>query len=162
MSPRNPAAEQCAIRLRAAVSGLSRRLRSATADVGLSPSKLATLAHVHHGGPMTPTELAAREKVKLQSLTRLLAELEAQGLLAREPHASDARQSVLSLSREGLAQLKAVARSRENSLAAAMARHLSAEEIATLQAACALMDRVAAELGEDATGADAQARNRRP
>jgi len=98
---------------------------------------------------MTPTELAAREKVKLQSLTRLLAELEAQGLLAREPHASDARQSVLSLTRVGLAQLKAVARSRESSLATAMAQHLSAEEIATLQAACALMDRVAAALGED-------------
>jgi DNA-binding MarR family transcriptional regulator len=123
VSPRNPAADQCAIRLRAAVSGLSRRLRSATADVGLiSPSKLATLAQVHRGGPMTPTELAAREKVKLQSLTRLLAELEAQGLLTREPHASDARQSVLPLTRAGLAQLKAVARSRESSLATALSQ----------------------------------------
>jgi hypothetical protein len=85
------------------------------------------------------------------------AELEAQGLLARAPHASDARQSVLSLTRAGLAQLKAVARSRESSLATAMAQHLSAEEIAALQAACALMDRVAAAPGEGVTGADAQA-----
>jgi DNA-binding MarR family transcriptional regulator len=114
----------------------------------LSTAKLAVLAQIHHRGPMTPTELAARERVKLQSLTRLLAELQADGLLARAPHDADARQSVLTPTGAGRARLKAVARLREASLEAAIGARLSASEIATLRKACDLIDEVAAHLDE--------------
>lgn len=149
MAARPADAAHCAIRLRSAVAALSRQLWAASADVGLSVGKLMVMSQLYHGGPMAPTELAARGRVKLQSLTRLLAELQEQGLLERTPHESDARQSVLSLTREGLACLKTVVQSRERSLAAAIGRHLSAEETATLLQACDLMERVAAAVGDE-------------
>ncbi|MFS2168281.1 MarR family transcriptional regulator, partial [Variovorax sp. Varisp62] len=60
-------------------------------------AKLSVLGQLHRYGPCTPTALAGLERVKLQSLTRLLAELEAEGWIGRTPHPSDGRQWLLSL-----------------------------------------------------------------
>ena len=72
-----PDPAQCASRLRSAVSLLARQLRSGSAAAD-SPSvaKLSVLGQLHQHGPCTPTTLAGLARVKLQSLTRLLAELE--------------------------------------------------------------------------------------
>ena len=148
---------QCAARLRTAVSQLSRQLRSgAAAPDGPSVAKLSVLGQLHRHGPCTPTALAAHERVKLQSLTRLLAELEAEGWIGRAPHATDGRQWLLSLTPEGLRRLKALMRSREAALARAIGATLSAEQRALLLQACGLLDRIAGALedgGEPSTGA---------
>ena len=138
---------QCAARLRTAVSQLSRQLRSgAAAPDGPSVAKLSVLGQLHRHGPCTPTALAGHERVKLQSLTRLLAELEAEGWIARAPHATDGRQWVLSLTPEGLRRLKALMRAREAALARAIGATLSAEQRALLLQACGLLDRIAGVL----------------
>jgi DNA-binding MarR family transcriptional regulator len=51
---------------------------------GISVAKLSVIAHIKRVGSVTPSALAAHEGVKIQSLTRLLAELEADGWLMRE------------------------------------------------------------------------------
>jgi len=120
-----------------------RQLRSAQPQDGISVAKLSVLGQLHRLGPSTPSELARRERVKLQSLTRLLAELEADGWVTRRPHGSDARQSVLSLTRVGVRMLTADVRRREAALLAAIQTSLSAAEQATLLSACGLIDRIA-------------------
>ena len=133
----------CAVRLRATVSQLTRQLRAALPADGISVAKLSVLGQLHRLGPLTPSELARRERVKLQSLTRLLAELEADGWLLREPHAADGRQSVLSPTALGARALTADVHRREASLVDAIAAVLTHAEQAQLLRACALIDRVA-------------------
>ena len=150
-------ARHSALRLRATVSHFTRRLRNALPPDGLSVAKLSVLGLLHRLGPQTPSELARRERVRLQSLTRLLAELEADGWLRRMPHAADGRQSVLSLTRAGVQALTADVQRREASLAGAIGATLSAAERAQLLKACALIERIAEALPDAPAAAPAAA-----
>src|ERR1700755_1168637 len=139
---------RCAARLRSAVSHLHRQLRCAPAEA-ISVAKLSALAHIYRAGSITPSELARRERVKLQSLTRLLAELQEQGWLARAQHESDARQTLLSLTRSGVRALSGDARRREGMLTDARRSRLTEEEVDSLSRACALIDRIADGINDD-------------
>ncbi|MBN8756874.1 MULTISPECIES: MarR family winged helix-turn-helix transcriptional regulator [Variovorax] len=155
MASTSPDPAQCATRLRNSVALLSRQLRSGSATPeGPSVAKLSVLGQLHRHGPNTSTALAALERVKPQSLTRLLAELEAEDWIARAPHPSDGRQSVLSLTPEGTKRLKAIMRSRESALTEAIGATLDAEQRAVLLQACELIDGLSATLALlDASGA---------
>ncbi|OGB33620.1 MAG: hypothetical protein A3F78_01940 [Burkholderiales bacterium RIFCSPLOWO2_12_FULL_61_40] len=144
--------EHCAVRLRAAVIQLSRQLRSVMQRDGLSVAILSALGQLYRGGAMTPTELARREGVKLQSLTRLLAELEFEGWIERKAHAADARQSVLSISLQGIRRLGTAVKGGELSLGQAIETRLSAEEQALLLRACALLDTLGEAMQEEGQG----------
>jgi len=140
---RHPGAGPVAIRLRASVSGLVRRLRNDPASAALAPAKWSVLAQLHHRGPLAPSELAGHERVRLQTLTRLLAEIESAGLIGREVDAGDGRRRVLSLTRAGRVALAAEVHRREASLRLAVHERLTPAERGTLLEACALLDRVA-------------------
>jgi DNA-binding MarR family transcriptional regulator len=137
-----------AIRLRAAVASLGRQLRATAAADGPGMAKLGVLGQLYRLGPMTPTRLAQLERVRLQTLTRLLAELATDRLIRRRADPDDARRSVLSIAPAGVRLLSADIRRREASLAAAIATHLDAHERHALLAACRLIDRVGEVLVE--------------
>jgi hypothetical protein len=67
---------------------------------------------------MSPTELARGEGVRLQSLTRLLAELQAEGWLRRRDDPADGRRSLLALTPKGSAGLRAAVEAAEQAMAA--------------------------------------------
>ncbi|MEU3336250.1 MarR family winged helix-turn-helix transcriptional regulator [Streptomyces sp. NPDC002144] len=90
-----------AARIRRGVIRLNRRLRQERGDGSLSPNQLSVLGHLHRRGPSTPGEVAAAERQRPQSLTRVFAELETEGLILRAPDPTDRRQSVLSLTEAG-------------------------------------------------------------
>jgi DNA-binding MarR family transcriptional regulator len=77
-------------RLRLSATRLARRLRQ-EAGMGLTPSQLAALATVHNHGPLTLGALADREQVAPPSITKVVAKLEADGLLVRTPDPGDRR-----------------------------------------------------------------------
>lgn len=145
--------EHCAVRLRAAVMQLARQLRSDMQRDGLSVSILSALGQLYRDGPMTPTELARREGVKLQSLTRLLAELEFEGWIERKASTSDARQSVLSISRQGSKRLGTAVKAGELSLAQVIETRLSEEEQILLLRACTLLDTLGEAMRAEGPGA---------
>ena len=156
--PSDPPISDCARRLHAAVTALSRQLRHGTDRAGPGPLRLAVLGQLHRAGPQTPSDLARREQVRLQSLTRLLAELEAQGCVLRGPHPSDARQSLLRITPAGQRLLADAVRGRERRVADALAAEApDAVALDQLLAAAALIERVAARLGPGATADDASA-----
>ena len=136
-------AAHVAIRLRAAVSHLGRQLRAGMPAQALGSAALSALSQLYRRGPLTPTQLAQHEGVRLQTLTRLLAELEAARQVSRRPHPTDGRQSVLALTPRGARVLTAEAQRREASLAAVLAQRLAPAERAALLAACELIERVA-------------------
>lgn len=111
--------------------------------------KLSVLSRLGRRGPMSPTELARGEGVRLQSLTRLIAELEAEGWVGRSDDPADGRRSLLALTREGAAGLRSAVEAAEQ----AMAGHLEAlpaDELALLHRACGLLDHLEQSLS--ATG----------
>ncbi|MEU8695296.1 MarR family transcriptional regulator [Streptomyces sp. NPDC048665] len=130
-----------AARLRRAVVRLNRRLRQERGDGGLSPNQLAVLGHLSRYGPATPGEIAAAERQRPQSLTRVYAELETEGLIARERGTDDRRQSVLSLTGPGRRALERDMTERDAWLAEALGT-LGETERGVLNLAAAVMERL--------------------
>ena len=129
-----------AVRLRLAITRTSRRLRQ-EAGPGLSPTLTAALATVDRHGPLTPSELAARERVQRPTATRLVSRLEELGLLQRAADPLDRRSSLLSVTPEGKALLKQM-RERKTAFLAHRIEGLDSEERATLDRAAAILERL--------------------
>lgn len=87
-------------RLRLAVMRLSRLLRQ-NADTGVTPSQLSALATVDRNGPTSLGELAAFERVGPSTMTKIVAALEAAGLLERTTDPDDRRVAVASVTPAG-------------------------------------------------------------
>jgi DNA-binding MarR family transcriptional regulator len=113
--------------VRRGVMHLSRRLRAARGPGALSPSKLSVLSHLASRGAMTPGQLAGVEFQQPQSMTRLLAALEDDGLVERQQKADDRRQFLISVSDDGRRALGADVARRDHWLAEAMATLTGAE-----------------------------------
>ncbi|MER7835132.1 MarR family transcriptional regulator [Streptomyces sp. NPDC096040] len=130
-----------AARIRRAVVRLNRRLRQERGAGSLSPNQLSVLGRLYRHGPSTPGEIAVAERQCPQSLTRVFAELEAEGLVGRAPDASDRRQSVLSLTEAGRRALEADMAQRDAWLAEAFGA-LSETERGVLSLAASVMERL--------------------
>jgi DNA-binding MarR family transcriptional regulator len=122
---------------------LARRLKAERPADGLTSLELSVLGHLLRRGPMTPSELAAAERVQPQTLTRALAALAAARLLARAPHPGDRRRVLLVLTAAGSQALRSEMAQRDRWLADAMAHRLTPTEQELLRLAGALMERVA-------------------
>jgi DNA-binding MarR family transcriptional regulator len=138
--------EEIAPALRAAVLRLARRLRVEREQSALSNNKVAILSYLHRQGEGTPSEIGAAERQRPQSLSRPLAELEADGLIARTPDAADGRRRRLRLTGAGRASLAADMRRRDQWLARAL-EGLDGQELGRLAAAASLLDRLGDTLG---------------
>ena len=156
----DPNLKHTAVRLRTSLFALMRQLRQTAPPDAIGSARLSVLGTLYRRGPMTPTDLAAHERVKLQTLTRLLAELEADAWIVREPDPDDGRRTVLSLTRLGVRQLTADVQRREASLAAAIDAALTPSQQANLLKACEALDAVTEALGDAALPANAAARAR--
>ena len=132
-----------AIVVRRGVVGLSRRLRLERTAASPTALELSVLGHLHRRGPVTPGDLAAAERVQPQSLTRTLTNLEARGLMLREPDPADGRRSLLAITDSGLVALRGEMQQRDSWLTAAMAAQLTSTEIELLRLAGELMERLA-------------------
>lgn len=128
-------------RLRLAVVRLNRRLRAQRTDESITLTQVSALSSLHKCGPMTPGELAARERVQPPSMTRVIAALEERGLVSRRPHPSDGRQAIVSVTDDGKAYLNAEAAARERWLDHRLAE-LSEGERELLARAVAIIDRM--------------------
>ena len=128
--------------LRGAVMRLSRRLRHQRVDESLSPTEMAVLATLARCGSATPGELARKEHVQPPSMTRIVAMLEAKGLVHREPHPEDRRQVVVSRTEQADAML-AESRNKRNAWLAQLAEGLTDEERAILRQAAPVLEKLA-------------------
>lgn len=130
-------------RLRLATMRLARRLRQ-QAEPGISPSLLSALATIERRQPVTLGELSDAERVQPPTMTKIAARLEDIGLVARTADERDRRIGRLSLTGEGV-RFIARNRSRKNAYLARRLRTLEAEDIATLQAAVEVIEKLLEE-----------------
>ncbi len=133
-----------------AVLRLGRRLRAERPASSVSLSQLGILATLDRLGAMPAARLADYERLRPQSLTRLIAEMQTAGLIVRRRGATDRRTLRIELTRKGRSALAHDIGARREWLERAMAATLSAAEQAVLRLSAELMLKVAAcEPGEE-------------
>ena len=124
--------------LRIALTRTARRLRQES-GTDLSPSLTAALATIERHGPLTPSELAARERVQRPTVTRIVARLEEAELIARAGDPGDRRSSLITVTAAGR-ELLAAARTRKDAFLSERLDALGAEDRATLERAAVLLE----------------------
>src|SRR5437868_14909787 len=124
-------AAELADRLHSAAIHLLRRLRREDDASGLPAPQLSALSVIVFGGPLTLGELAAAEQVRPPTISKLVAALEADGLVARESDPADGRIVRVKATPRGSALLQEGRRRRVASLTASL-RELPARDRALL------------------------------
>jgi len=132
--------------MRISITRLARRLRVERLGLGgtetvLSDIQLAALAALERHNSMTPGELAEHEKVQPPSMTRVIAVLEERGLVRREPHATDRRQVILTVTAAGRDLVEQVRLRREAWLAQRL-QELTPDERDILRAAAPILEKI--------------------
>jgi DNA-binding MarR family transcriptional regulator len=140
MDSRHPA-ERVAERLHAAAIHLLRRLRRQDEALGISAARLSALSVVGFTGPRTLGELAAAEQVTAPTMTRMVAALEAAGLVTRTPDPGDRRVSRISITPEGWEVLER-GRARRNARLARDLASLNTTELESLERAALILERL--------------------
>jgi DNA-binding MarR family transcriptional regulator len=134
---------EMAARLRLSSTRLARRLRQ-QAGTGHTPSQLSALATIDHHGPLTLGALADHERVAPPSITKVVAKLEADGLVERATDADDRRVQRVTTTKAGR-NLIAETRRRKTTWLTARIRELPADEQARLLAALDVLDHLAVQ-----------------
>ena len=125
--------------LRVVLGQLIRRLR---AEHSFPLSHGVVLGRVDREGPRSVSELAARDRVRPQSMAQTVGDLEGDGLVERTPDPNDGRRSLVSLTATGLKALEADRRNREGWLVSAI-EGLPEVDRETLERAVTLLNRIA-------------------
>ena len=139
-----PATLELADALRPAVLRLARRIRQTRDEsVELTASQYSVLAALSIRGRLSMGELAAEERVRPPTVTRVVNALAERDLVRRTPAPHDGRQSLVELTNAGRGLLLANQRLRAEWLAERLA-DLDAAELDVLRTAVPLLTRVAA------------------
>lgn len=138
---------EVAARLRLAVVRTARRLRQEAYETErgeLSPTLTAALGTIERHGPLTPSELADRERIRRPTATRIVARLEGDELVTRTASPADGRAFLIAVTPSGRELLKRL-RSRKNAYLAKRLRSLEADEVETLERAASILERMLEE-----------------
>ena len=137
--PKTANAALVASDLRVVLGRLVRRLR---AEHRFPLSHGAVLGRLDRDGPRSTSDLAVAERVRPQSMSQTLGDLEADGLIARRPDPDDGRRVLIELSDSGRQALKQDRRHREGWLARGIDEELSDDEQKVLAEAVELLQRL--------------------
>jgi DNA-binding MarR family transcriptional regulator len=129
-------------RLALVVGRLNRRLTLAPS--GLSHGLLTALSSVRKRGPLRLAELATIEGVSPPGATRIVAELESRGLLARSVDPDDGRAFRIQITDAGN-QAILEARAARSSVIAARLANLDEADLAAIEAALSALEKAAGE-----------------
>lgn len=148
------ATTELAARLRDAIARTARRLRQEAVDREgsreLGPTVTAALATIETHGPITPSELAERERVKRPTATRITNRLADAGLVERHADPGDGRSSLVTASSDGRALLRRLRR-RKNEYLARRLDDLDPDDLDALERATEVLERLLDE-GHGDTG----------
>jgi DNA-binding MarR family transcriptional regulator len=131
---------QTASELRLVLGQLVRRLR---AEHRFPISQGTVLGRLDREGPQSVSDLAARERVRHQSMAQTVGDLESDGFVGRRPDPTDGRRALVALTAEGRSALAADRRHREGWLAGALDERLTARERRVVEEAVELLRRLA-------------------
>jgi DNA-binding MarR family transcriptional regulator len=126
--------------LRVVLGRLIRRLRG---EHRFPLSQGSVLGRLDREGPQSTSKLATAERVRPQSMSQTVAELETQSLVERRPDPADGRSSLVELTEAGRSELREDRDRREGWLAKAIEQNFSDEEREVLEESVRLLGRLA-------------------
>jgi DNA-binding MarR family transcriptional regulator len=113
--------DDVAVRLRMAIARLSRRIERTRAGAALTPSETTILSVVVRQGPLRHTDLAASEGMNPTMLSRLVRDLEGDGLVQRKTDRVDRRAARVEATPAGRRLHERIRNERSDTLSAALA-----------------------------------------
>ncbi len=137
------AVRETATRLRVGVGAFKRRTQEAFSEGELTLPQLTALSRLDRFGPSTTAELARREQITPQAMGATIASLEQRELVVRRPDSVDGRRSILSLTPAGQAAIGSGRSAVVDQVAVVLGESFTREEIATLDEAARLLERLA-------------------
>lgn len=146
--PRQARPADIADRLHSAAIHLLRRLRVEDTAAGLSAPRLSALSVVVFRGPLTLSALAAAEQVRPPTITRLVQELQREGLVERLPDPADRRITRVRATAKGRRLLEEGRARRVRRLAADLGTLPSAER-RLLARAVDVLERILADVNRE-------------
>lgn len=147
--PMGSSAMSTADRLHSVAIHLLRGLRRVDRDTGLSGPRLSALSVIVFRAPITLTDLAAAEQVRVPTMSRLVRTLESAGLVTRRADPADARAVLFRATPKGKRLLQAGRARRVESLEVALGR-LSRSDREIVRRALDVLEPLAASLKEGA------------
>lgn len=134
---------EAADRLRRSVGDLTRTIQQLEGTPG---GQIETLGFLYRDGAQTIAQLARRRRIRHQSMSSTVAELEAQRLVKRSPDPADGRGVLIELTEAGSAAIVTSRFNRSTLLHDAAARTLTADERSHLAATAELLEKLRADL----------------
>ncbi|MGD0344654.1 MAG: MarR family transcriptional regulator [Acidimicrobiales bacterium] len=113
--------DDVAVRLRMAIARLFRRIERTQAGAALTPSETTILSVVVRQGPLRLTDLAASEGMNPTMLSRLVRDLEGDGLVQRKTDRVDRRAARVEATPAGRRLHARIRNERSDTLSAALA-----------------------------------------
>jgi DNA-binding MarR family transcriptional regulator len=126
-------------RLRRAIGDIVRSVQETEHTPG---GQIETLGFLVRDGAQSIAQLARRRRIRHQSMSGTVAELEARGWVTRSPDPADRRSVVVTATDEGTAAIEESRSSRAGALLRAAEEALTAEERALLARVPELLDKL--------------------
>lgn len=139
--------ENVADQIHSASIHLLRALRGKDKVLGISPARLSALSVLYFMGPITISQLAAAEGVKLPTASRLIKDMVRDQLVLRERSEDDGRSSFISISPKGKTLFERGRVNRLMALTTAL-ENLSVDNHQTLEKAAILMKNAAKAIND--------------
>ncbi|HEY2172185.1 MAG TPA: MarR family transcriptional regulator [Mycobacteriales bacterium] len=137
------AVRETATRLRVGIGAFKRRTQETLSEGELTVPQLTALSRLDRLGPSTTAELARREQITPQAMGATIASLEQRDLVMRRPDSVDGRRSIVSLTPAGQTAVGSGRSAVADQVAVALSKSFTRKEIATLDAAARLIERLA-------------------
>jgi DNA-binding MarR family transcriptional regulator len=141
-TPTGQGADGLAEQLHHGAIGLLRGVKIADQETGISPPRLSALSVLVFGGAKSLAQLAAAEGVKPPTMSKLVAELEAAGLVGKSPDPKDGRGLVIVATAKGK-RIMLQGRDRRLAMLKEKLGSLTRGEIAQLEAAAPVLLKLA-------------------
>lgn len=131
-----------ALEMRTLIGKLKRKLRDQTGDEDLTSSQVSVLLRLENSGPATVSNLARAEAMRPQSMSAVIAPLEAAGLVSGVPDPNDGRQTLLSLTKKCRERMQERRAAKQDWLTKTIQAKLSVQEQEKLAAALEVLARL--------------------
>lgn len=135
-------ASALALEMRTLIGKLKRKLRDQAGGEDFTPSQVSVLLRLEKDGPATASNLAKAEAMRPQSMSALIAPLEAAGLVRGAPDPNDGRQTLLSLTQKCKERMQQRRAAKQDWLTRTIVAKLSAQEQERLAAALPILARL--------------------
>jgi len=130
---------ESADRLRRSVGDMVRTIQQGE---GLPGGLIETLGFLLREGPQSIAQLARLRRIRHQSMSSAVADLEARHLVVRSPDPADGRSVIVVLTDEGAAMVEKSRADRSTAILRAAESSLTADELAALSRTAEIFDKV--------------------